>query len=119
MKKIYKTFLICLIFTISSCSKDIEDRIVGTWSFSNEYQINGDIVATSSGSYIFYEDHNGIAEVENDDPVAFKWEMIDENILEFETIRYTNILNEKDKQEFEMQIPAFGHYSKTTMTRKE
>lgn len=99
MKKILFLFSVVSSFLFTACSKDVEDRLPGTWNFETTH-VDPKETVFSKGTMTFNEDGSGFEESDGDTE-NFTWKIDESSKLIFnEFFSFTNEVNEKDKQVF-------------------
>lgn len=103
MKNLGKLALVLSIFLMVGCSKDMDSRLPGTWDFVMVTSV-GSSSTEQKGSMTFNDDGSGKLIPDGSQEQAFEWtsnadkgftQTVGGNVQV-----YTNIKNEKKKQEF-------------------
>ena len=119
MKKIAILFSIFSIILITSCTKELEDRLPGTWDFSSSYKY-AEMTETITGLITFNEDGTGTLTTDCDGcdgTSSFTWTSNSEGDLIIDGDEtYTNEVNKKKEQVF-IGIDAVGGNTAETELR--
>jgi hypothetical protein len=111
MKKILSLpflFVMTSLIFLTSCKKDIEDRLPGDWSYNYEYIISSSNTGESeketiTGKISFDEDGTGTWIMEGD-VIDITWAVKEKTVTIYASdnaVVYNAITNEKDKQVWE------------------
>ena len=102
MKKLVVLFSMFAVILMTSCTKEVGDRLPGTWDLDYSYTFAG-ISESASGSITFNDDGTGTVtlDLEDSETEAFTWVSNSDGDLTIDGDEtYSNEVNKKKEQVF-------------------